>query len=75
VFVYTFYAMQEALGTAYKKPSLENFCDALIREKEKLVQLGLISTVGTSNKVLVIHQKDKPNNPNKQHLLHNKQAI
>jgi hypothetical protein len=34
VFVSTFYAMQEALGASYKKPSLENFCHALIREKE-----------------------------------------
>jgi hypothetical protein len=71
VFVSTFYAMQEALGTTYKKPSLENFCDALIREKDKLVQLGVINTAGTSNKALVIHQKDKPKNPKKQHPRHN----
>jgi transposase InsO family protein len=71
VFVSTFYAMQEALGTAYKKPSLENFCDALIREKDKLVQLGVINTAGTSNKALVVHQKDKPKNPKKQHPRHN----
>jgi hypothetical protein len=32
VFVSTFYAMQEALGKNYVKPTLENFCDALIRE-------------------------------------------
>jgi hypothetical protein len=37
VFLSTFYAMQEALGTAYKKLSLENFCDSLIREQDKLV--------------------------------------
>jgi hypothetical protein len=67
VFVSTFYAMQEALGTAYKKPNLENFCDALIREQDKFVQLGVISTTGTSNKALVIHQKDKPKNLKKQH--------
>ena len=50
VFVYTFYTMQEALGEAYQKPTLYKFCDALIREKYNLVQLGLINTVGTSNK-------------------------
>jgi hypothetical protein len=43
----------------------------LIREKDKLVQLGLINTVGTSNKALVVHQKYKPNNPKKQHPPHN----
>ena len=31
VFVSTFYAMQEAIGEAYQKPSLEKICDALIR--------------------------------------------
>jgi hypothetical protein len=71
VFVSTFYAMQKALGTAYKKPSLDNFCDALIREQDKHVQLGVISTIGTSNKSLFIHQKDKPKNPKKQYHRHN----
>jgi hypothetical protein len=55
VFVSTFYAMQEALGEAYQKPNLENFCDALIREKYKLVQLRVINVAGTSNKALVFH--------------------
>jgi hypothetical protein len=63
--------MQEALGAAYQKPSLESFCDALIREQDKLVQLGVISTAGTSNKALVVHQKDKPKNTKKQHPRHN----
>jgi hypothetical protein len=30
VFVFTFYATREALGSAYKEPSLESFCDSLI---------------------------------------------
>jgi len=72
VFVSTLYAMQEALGTAYQKNSLENFCDAFIREQVKLVQLGVINTVGTSNKALVSHQRDKPKNPKKKHPRHNK---
>jgi hypothetical protein len=55
VFVSTFYAMQEALGTTYQRPSLENFCDALIREQDKLLQIGVINTAGASNKSLVIH--------------------
>jgi hypothetical protein len=53
VFVSTFYATREALGTAYKNPSLESFCDSLIRDQDKLVQIGVINTVGTSNKALV----------------------
>ena len=72
VFVSTFYAMIEALSKAYQKPTLDSFCDALIREQDKLVQLGVISTAGTSNKALVFHQKDKPKNPKKQHPRHNK---
>jgi hypothetical protein len=71
VFVSTFYAMQEALGTAYVKPTLENFCHSLIREKDKLAQLGVNNAAGTSNKDLVIHQKDKPKNHKKQHPCHN----
>jgi hypothetical protein len=59
--------VQEALGAGYQKPSLENFCDDLIREQDNLVQLGVINTAGTSNKALVVHQKDKPKNTKNQH--------
>jgi hypothetical protein len=72
VFVSTFYAMREALGKSYQKPTLESFCAALIREEDKLVQLGVINTAGTSNKALVAQQKDKPKNPKKQHPHYNK---
>jgi hypothetical protein len=51
-FVSTFYATREALGNAYKVPTIESFCDSLIREQDKLLQLGMISIVGTSNKAL-----------------------
>jgi hypothetical protein len=71
VFVSTFYAMREALGKSYKKPTLESFCAALIREEDKLVQLGVINTAGTSNKALVSQQKDKPKYPKKQHPRYN----
>ena len=53
IFVSTLYAMKEALGKAYVKPTLESFFDALIREQDNLVQLGVISTTVTSNKALV----------------------
>jgi hypothetical protein len=52
-FVSTYYAMREALGTAYKKTTLESFCASLIREEDKLIQLGVINTTCTSNKALV----------------------
>jgi hypothetical protein len=65
VFVSTFYAMREALGKSYQKPTLDSFCDALIREQDKLLQLGVINTAGTSKKSLVAQWKDKPKNPNK----------
>jgi hypothetical protein len=72
LFVSTFYAMREALGTSYKKPTLDSFCAALIREEDKLVQLGVFNTVDTSNKDLVCQQKDKPKYPKKQHPRYNK---
>jgi hypothetical protein len=53
MFLYTFYAMIESLGKDYQKPTLESFCVSFIREEDKLVQLGVISTAGTSKKALV----------------------
>jgi hypothetical protein len=58
IFVSTFYTTIEALGSAYKEPTFESFCDSLIREQDKLFQLGLISTIATYNKSLVAQQKD-----------------
>jgi hypothetical protein len=46
----------------------------LIREQDKIVQLGVINTLATSNKALVAQQKNKPKNPKKKHPHHkNKQ--
>jgi hypothetical protein len=59
VFVSTFYAIQDALGTTYIKSTIDNFFDVLIREKDKIAKLGVINTTGTTNKSLVVHQKDK----------------
>ena len=63
--------MREALGKDYQKPTLESFCDALIREKYNLVQLGVIITTGNSNKKLIAQHNDKPKNPKNQHSHHN----
>jgi hypothetical protein len=75
VFVSTFYSTREALGSYYKEPSLEYFCDSMIQEQYKLVQLGLIITTGISNKSLVAQQKDKYNNSKKQHPHHNNKGL
>jgi hypothetical protein len=72
VFVSTFYAMREDLRKDYKKPTLDSFFVALIREEDKLLQLGVINTVGTSNKALVSQQKDKPKYSKKKHPRYNK---
>jgi hypothetical protein len=53
IFVSTFYATREALGSSYKKPTLESFFDVLIRDQHKLMQLGVINNAYTSNKALV----------------------
>ena len=63
VFVSTFYAMKEALGDAYVAPTLESFCTSLIREEDKLLQLGIIKTADTSNKALVASRKINPSIP------------
>jgi hypothetical protein len=72
VFVSTFYAMKEVVGKDYVQATLESFCTSLIREEDKLVQLGVINTVGTSNKSLAAQQKNKPKYPKKQHPRYNK---
>jgi hypothetical protein len=71
MFVPTFYSMRESLGKDIKKHTLESFCDAFIREKDNLVQLGGMNTTITSNKSLLSQQKDKPKNPKKKHPHHN----
>ena len=59
--------MKEYLGTNYIETNLESFWDSLIREKYKLIRLGVIIIVDTSRKSLVAQQKNKTKNPNKQH--------
>ena len=46
--------MKESLTAAsYQEPSLESFCDSLIREKDKLIHLGIINNEDTSGKALL----------------------
>jgi hypothetical protein len=63
VFVYNFYVTRETLGSAYQNHSIESFCDYFIKEKDNIVQLGVISIVDTSNKSLVSQLKEKSRIP------------
>ena len=72
MFVSNFYDMREALGKSYQKPTVDSFCASLIREEDKVVQLGVISIAGTSKKAFVSQQKDKPKNTKKKPPHHNK---
>ena len=52
--VSTFHSTREALGYAYKPPTLEDFCNPLVREEHKQLHLGgVINVGGTSSKALV----------------------
>ena len=52
--------MKESLtATSYQEPSLEYFFDSLIREQVKLIHLGIINNVDTSEKALLSQQQKK----------------
>jgi hypothetical protein len=53
ILLYTFYVTEEALGCFYQPPTLESFCNSLIRAQDDLLQLGVIITTHTYNKALV----------------------
>ena len=73
VFVSTFYSMKESFNpTRYIEPSLESFCDSLIREQDKLIHLGIINNADTSGKALLSQQKEKSKPPKKQFFCKNK---
>ena len=73
IFVSTFYSMKESLTAAsYQEPSLESFCDSLIREQDKLIHLEIINNADTSEKVLLSQQKEKSKPPKKQNSRNNK---
>ena len=66
--------MKESLTAAsYLEPSLESFCDFLIREQDKLIHLGIINNADTSGKALLSQQKEKSKPPKKQNFCNNKQ--
>ena len=73
VFVSTFYSMKESLTiSSYQEPSLESFCDFLIREHDKFIHLGIINNVDTSRKALLSQQKEKSRPPKKHFFCNNK---
>ena len=58
--------------TSYIEPSLESFYDYLIREKDKLMHLGMISNADTSGKYLLEQPKENSNPTNKQNRCNSK---
>ena len=68
IFVSTFYSMKESLNTAsYQEPNLES----LIREKDKLIHLGIINKADTYGKDLLFQQKEKSKPPKKDNFRNN----
>ena len=70
VFVFAFHSTREAIissGTTYKNPSFDAFCDSLIREQEKLLHLGLITSGNASKKALAAQQQSYQKNRKKQY--------
>ena len=70
MFVPTFHSIKEdfiSQGIAYKSPSFYDFYDSLIRDLEKSLHIGLISTTISSNKALVVQWPKGPKNPKKKH--------
>ena len=65
--------MKESLTTtSYQEPSLESFCDSLIREQDKFIHLGIINNADTSVKALLSQQKEKCKPPKKHNFCNNK---
>ena len=65
--------MKESLTPAsYQEPSLESFCDSLIKKQDKLIHLGIINNADTSGKALLSQQKENSKPPKKQNFRNNK---
>ena len=58
--------------TSYIEPSIESFCDSLIREQDKLIHLGMIRNGDTSGKSFLAQQKEKSKPPKKHNFCNNK---
>ena len=65
--------MKESVNVAsYQEPTLESFCDSLIREQDTLIHLGIINNTDTSGKSLLSQQKEKSKPSKKQNFHNNK---
>ena len=70
IFVSTFHSTREPIissGIAYNYPSFDAFCNSLIREQEKILHLGLITSRNASKKALAAQQQSYQKNPKKQY--------
>ena len=48
-----FHSIKEVVGSSNKYPTLEYFCNCLVRKQDKLFHLGVVNTLDTSSKALV----------------------
>ena len=72
-FVSTFYCMKDSLDpTRYIEPTLESFCDSLIRQKDKIIHLGMINTVDTYERSSLAQKKENSKPPKKENPRNNK---
>lgn len=58
VFVSTFYATRDALGTRFTMPSLDDFASSLTREQAKLASMGTVKP-SSSSQALIASQEPK----------------
>lgn len=50
---------------AYQYSTHESICNSLIKEKDKILNIGMINDIGTFKKDLFVQQKDKTKHPKK----------
>lgn len=57
IFVSTIYVTQDALGTGFTMPSLDDFSSSLTRQKAKLASMGMVKS--SSSQALITSQEPK----------------
>ena len=53
VFVSTFYSTRDALGEAFVIPTFDSFVERLTHEKDKIIQMGCLSSIDSKSHALV----------------------
>jgi hypothetical protein len=61
VFVSTFHTVRFTSGETWTIPSLDQFIESLMHEKDKLIQMGVIKSPKAH--ALVVHERNNTSNP------------